>query len=202
MSAPVSYNQPEFLQYLRRRKDVIERLSAAIREYLLDNIEETIKSTEEAPRQMFQPRPTIDDLSRAQSDVDVARDAMEALERFLEGMPAATAEFMEATQRPMLDRTLKMAEDRVSEIQKLLEAPSDPDKPWVGKLRMTMACAQCAKPSASSDYSTKTLNVKVFDEGWRRDSDGDWICAACVSAALASESVSGSSAPSNKKESL
>jgi hypothetical protein len=172
---------PAYLRDLRNRKEAASRLCAALLEFLTVGIDDAIEKANRKPPKP--PRPTIEDLNRAQQDVDVAHSQLEALEKLSEHMPEAYGEAFIEAQRPAIERLLKPLEDRVAAIQKALEEPDDPDSPWDGSHHIGTLCAQCARPYEGVEHSVPALKTALKAAGWGRDEDGDHICPDCASKA-------------------
>lgn len=168
----------DFIASMHRKKDIIARLCAALHEFLSFDIDHII---EQAARPLPKPRrPTIEDLNRAQEEVDISEGQIEALERLAEQMPEAMREVYLEWQKPMLQRFLEPMKQRVAMIQKAMEEPeADPSSPWDGSRRIGTLCANCASDFEEYADSPKALHPKLESAGWRRGRDGDWLCPAC-----------------------
>lgn len=184
ISKAVDYGpDPRYIEDLRRRKEAITRLTSALHEFLSLGLDSAIQEASR-PRQVFKyPRPTMEDLNRAQEEVDAGERQMDGLERLCEHIPEEMRQAYLDSQRPALERLLQPLKDRVAMIQKAMEEPepepTDPSSPWEGRTIGTM-CTECATDFEQLASSPRELNPKLIAGGWRRDLDGDWLCPACV----------------------
>ena len=171
----------EFIANLQRKKDIVARLCTALHEFLCFDIDSIMEQVGRPLPKMR--RPTMEDLNRAQKDVDAAEMQLEAMRRFADHMPAEMAEAYLSSQIPMLERMLEPMKDRVAMIQKALEEPeTNPSSVWDGSHRLRTLCAQCAANYPGVESSIPALKVALKAAGWGRDSDGDHICPACYAA--------------------
>ncbi len=169
---------PSYLRDLQERKEAATILCEALLDYLTLGIDEAIEDAQRKPPRP--PRPTIEDLNRAQQDLDAVHAQLQALDTLADQMPEAYGEAFIETQRPTIERMLKPMEDRVAAIQKALEEPDDPDSPWDGSHHIGTLCAVCARPYEGVEHSIPALKVALKAAGWGRDPDGDHICPSCV----------------------
>jgi hypothetical protein len=169
---------PRYLESLHRRKDIIARLCTALHEYLNLDVDAALEqASRKAPKM---PKPTIEDLNRAQEQLDLCHAQIEAIQNMSADMPENLRDMMRITQMPQVQRWLEEAQQRVSFIQQAMEEPDpDPLNPWDGSHRIGTMCAICAKDAGFVESSPAALKVKLKDAGWGRDSDGDHICPAC-----------------------
>lgn len=203
MSNALGYSSAmEYVRYLRRRKEQIACLVSAFSDYLYDNIDNIIEDCLKPPPPG--PRPTIDDLNRAQEKVDLAQASLDSLNGMCDDLPESTANFMRQSQIPPIQKILELAKNEVSSIQKQLEAPEyDPANPWPGTHRISTLCAQCATPYDGIESSIPLLVKALKAAGWGRDPNGDHICPDCAAkpAGLADTSTSAETS-TDQKESL
>jgi hypothetical protein len=172
---------PRYIEDLKRRKESIGLLVEALRAFLSLGIDTAIEdATRKRPRM---PRPTIEDLNKAQGNLDLMHAQLEALQGMCEDMPEKLGEMMRVTQMPQVQRWFDDAQQQVSWIQKAMEEPEpDPSSPWDGSHQIGTLCAQCARSFEGVEHSVPALKVALKAAGWGRDVDGDHICPACVSA--------------------
>jgi hypothetical protein len=167
---------PRYVKELMARKEAAERLTQAIFEYLTVGIDEALEDANRKPPRP--PRPTIEDLNRAQEDLDMAHQQLAALDALADGMPTETGEYFRVSQKPTIQRMVAGLEERVSKIQQALEEPED--SPWDGSHHIGTLCAQCARPYEGVEHSIQALKIALKSAGWGRDADGDHICSGCV----------------------
>jgi hypothetical protein len=204
MSFPglVSMGPPaEYIASMQAKKEIIAILCTALNDYLCWDIDSIIKQASRPfPKRR---RPTMEDLNQAQEEVDAAERQLEALERFANQMPNELGQAYIDSQRPLLERLMEPAKERVAMIQKALEEPEpEPGSPWDGSHRISTLCAVCARPFDDTESSIPALKVALKAAGWGRDADGDHICPDCFSRmnARASEADSDRVSPTEKKD--
>lgn len=172
----------DYIDGLRKRKEVITRLCATLHEYLSLDVETALEFATNPPKMPRRPKPTIEDLDRAQKELDAAQSSWEAIETLADKMPPGYGDAFIDAQRPAFQRLVKPLEDQISWIQQTMEEPEpDPSDPWDGRDVGTL-CAVCAKPSEQHARSVKAVGPLLHDAGWRRDADGDHVCPACFAA--------------------
>jgi hypothetical protein len=137
---PMPRPDPQWVARLQRRQEAIQLLSKGLRaflssitpygtddicvavEFLLGNeIDEQLQRLETA-NTVPVPPPTLEDMERAQQDVEQCQSLLDALDKMIDGLPDASRDFLEKAQRPMLEGNLKRAEVWLSEIQRAMEA--------------------------------------------------------------------------------
>ena len=183
ISRGLSMYPPGYLESLQSKKQVVARLCSALHEFLVFDIDSTI---EQASRPVpKRPKPTIEDLNRAQEQLDLAQNALTAIENTCADMPEKLGEMLRLTQSPQVRRWIDQAQEQVSFIQAAMEEPdSESADPWAGISLVTM-CVKCAAVSPPDVRAThpKEMNLLLIDAGWRRDEDGDLMCPQCASLA-------------------
>jgi hypothetical protein len=192
---------PKWIERLRHRHDTILLLSrglrtcltsqsmpqhgvddicAAIEALLGADVAEQLENMASIQGQPIPP-PTLEDMERAQRDVEQAQAVVDALDKMIESLPEASRDFLDAAQRPVLEANLKRAQAWLSEIQRAMEAgTSSPAVQYAGSIG-TM-CAGCSIPFEGVETSIAALKERLKAAGWGRDADGDHICPACVAA--------------------
>jgi hypothetical protein len=127
---------PRWIERLKRKQEAIQQLSrglhahlsaqrpegvadicAAIEFLLGSEIAEQLERiahAEAVPRQV----PTLEDMERAQRDVEQCQATLEALDE----LPEGSGEFLAQYTRPQLEGNLKRAQGWLSEIQRAMEA--------------------------------------------------------------------------------
>jgi hypothetical protein len=169
----------QYIERLRARKEIIGRLCTALHEYLCLDVDTALENASRKPPRM--PRPTIEDLNKAQEKLDLCHAQIEALQNMCADMPDKMGDLMRITQMPQVQRWLEEAEQHVSWIQKAMEEPEpDPSSPWDGSHRLSVLCAICAKDAGIVAPSPAMLKPALKDAGWGRDAEGDHICPDCV----------------------
>jgi hypothetical protein len=131
---------PKWIEGLKRRQEAILQLSRGLRAWLkvsthpgVDDICAAIEFllgheiTEQLERMVSIqaqpiPPPTLEDMERAQQSVEQVQNQLDALDKMVESLPEASAEFINSVQRPMLESNLKHAQAWLSEIQRAMEA--------------------------------------------------------------------------------
>lgn len=172
---------PRFVASLKRRKEIIIRLCAAAQDFLTMDIETELERAAWTP--LPPPKPTLEDLARAQEQVETLESQLDAMNKLVDELPEAMAGYFETSQLPMLESYLKDAKLRVSNIQAAMEAPApDPSNPWNGSHRIGTMCAICATDAGFIESSPMAIKSKLAAAGWGRDADGDHICPACFAA--------------------
>ena len=131
ISAPVVIGpSPEYIADLERRKAVITRLCTALHEFLTLDIDAQLAQAARIPRMVPYRRrhkPTIEDLERAQREVERVQVQIDALDKLLDSnFPKEAAEYMNTLQRPMLESQLQCAQEWLYKIQTAIEEP-EPD---------------------------------------------------------------------------
>ncbi len=137
---PPRMPDPRWVEGLKRRQEVILQLSRGLRAWLnvfhpsgVDDICAAIEFllgseiTEQLERMANiqaqpVPVPTLEDMERAQQSVEQCQAQLDALDKMIDSLPEASADFIETTQRPMLNDNLKRAQSWLSEIQQRMEA--------------------------------------------------------------------------------
>lgn len=179
MSSPIMMYPPDYLAGLHRKKEMVTRLCAALHDFLSSDIDAGIQhASRPLPKR---PKPTIEDLNKAQEQLDLAQNALAAIDTMCADMPEKMGDMMRLTQSPQVKRWIDQAQLEVSFIQKAMEEPEpDPSSPWDGSHRIGTLCAQCARNFEGVEHSVPALKVALKAAGWGRDADGDHICPACV----------------------
>jgi hypothetical protein len=192
---------PKWIERLRHRHDTILLLSRGLRTCLISqsmpqhgvddicvaveallgaDIAEQLENMASIQAQPIPP-PTLEDMERAQRDVEQAQAVVDALDKMIESLPEASRDFLDAAQRPVLQSNLERAQAWLSEIQRAMEAgaSSSPSvSQYAGSIR-TM-CAGCLIPFEGVETSIAALKEKLKAAGWGRDAEGDHICPTCV----------------------
>jgi hypothetical protein len=135
---------PKWIERLKHRHDTILLLSRGLRTYLVSqdvpqhgiddicvaveallgaDIAEQLEQMNNIQAQPIPP-PTLEDMERAQQNVEQVQRQLDALDKMVASLPNESAEFIESVQRPMLESSLKNAQAWLSEIQRAMEAPS------------------------------------------------------------------------------
>jgi hypothetical protein len=189
---------PRWIEGLKRRQEAIHQLCCGLHdwlgattlrgvadicaaiEFLLGNeITEQLENMANVQAQPVPP-PTLEDMERAQRQVEQAQALLDALDKMIESLPEASRDFLDAAQRPILQSNLERAQAWLSEIQRAMEAGSAATAvKYVGSIR-TM-CAICLTPFEGAETSITALKEKLKAAGWGRDPDGDHICHDCAS---------------------
>jgi hypothetical protein len=180
-AAAIHYGpDPRYVEDLKHRKESIQILCEALRAFLSLGIDAAIEdASRKRPRP---PRPTIEDLNKAQEKLDLCQAQIEAIENMSADMPDKLGEMMRITQMPQVQRWLAEAQLEVSYIQKAMEEPEpDPSSPWDGSHQIGTLCAQCARSFEGVEHSIPALKAALTAAGWGRDPDGDHICPDCAS---------------------
>jgi hypothetical protein len=190
---------PQYIARLHRRYEAILQLSRGLRAHLSamskDGVDdicagvesllggdiadqlEHIRTFQAQPR----PVPTLEDMERAQREVEQAQTLIDALDKMIESLPEASRDFLDAAQRPMLQSNLERAQAWLSQIQQAIEAAFSPAPVKYAASIRTM-CAGCLTPFEGVETSIAALKEKLKAAGWGRDAEGDHICPACVAA--------------------
>ncbi len=132
---------PKWVARLKARQDAILQLSRGLRhhlgamshdgvddicaaiEFLLGNeIAEQLENMESLRNAEPVPAPSLEDMERAQREVEQAQALLDALDKMIDSLPEASRDFLDAAQRPVLESNLKRAQGWLSEIQRLMEA--------------------------------------------------------------------------------
>jgi hypothetical protein len=131
---------PKWVARLQRRQEAIKRLSRGLRAHLSamsrDGVEDICAAIEfllghEITEQLEQmndiqakpiPPPTLEDMERAQREVEQAQSLLDALDKMIESLPEASRDFLDAAQRPILQSNLERAQAWLSDIQRAMEA--------------------------------------------------------------------------------
>ena len=184
MSSPpavIFQNVGDYIKSMQDRQEAIDNLCHALHAFLSQGIQAGIQSAKQ-PRPK-PPRPTIEDLNKAQEKLDLMHAQLEALQNMCEDMPDKFGEMMRLTQMPQIQRWLEEAEREVAYIQKAIEEPEpEQGSPWDGSHQLSALCTICAKGSDQVASSPKVLNRAIMEAGWGRDSEGDFLCPDCFAA--------------------
>lgn len=137
---------PAWIERLKRRQAAISQLSNGLRaflgtiacagvddicagvEYLLgEQIAEQLAQIENIEKNppVIQP-PTMEDLDRAQREVETIHGQLDALDNLTDSLPEETGDYLDKLQRPMLESQLTHAQDWLSSIQKRMEESTAP----------------------------------------------------------------------------
>lgn len=113
---------PDYIARLERQRDAIERLCTAARDLLCADIDETLAFAKNPPAPPI-IKSTIETLVNAQKERDQIQAQIDALTRLCDEVPDAQADFLRTMQMPMLEESLKRADEWLARIQEELEEP-------------------------------------------------------------------------------
>jgi hypothetical protein len=133
---------PKWVEGLKRRQEAIRQLSRGLHahlsamsrdgvddictaiEFLLGNeIAVQLERMENIQAQPIPP-PSLEDMERAQREVEQCQSTLDALDKMVDELPKASGEFMGQYTRPMLEGNLTRAQAWLSDIQRAMEASS------------------------------------------------------------------------------
>ena len=105
----------------------VEDICAAIQSLLGAEIAESLEAIANPPKL---PPPTIEDLERAQRQVEQIQEQLDALDNLCDELPETQAEFIRTTNRPMIEGSLQNAQQWLSTVQSAIEqATAHPEAP-------------------------------------------------------------------------
>jgi hypothetical protein len=116
---------PRWIEGLKRRKEIYERLSLALCDYLCVDLNEQIDRADN-PQPFPRPPFTVENLAEATSQRDLIQGQLDALDKLLDDIPETAGGFIDKTQRPQLETQLKFANDWIEAVQRSLES-ADPE---------------------------------------------------------------------------
>jgi hypothetical protein len=143
---------PSWIESLKRRKAIVERMCGALRDYLCLDIEESLSRA--ASAKPFAP--TMEDLNQAQQKRESIQGQIDALKRLCDELPDANGEFLRLSQLPMLEEQLHSAEAFLGHIQKVME--SSPSIEYY-----ILACLACA---VRFEPLVATSKSELLDPDW------------------------------------
>ena len=141
---------PRWIERLKRRQAAIQQLSKGLRanlgtitdrglddicaavEYLLgagiaEQLAEIEQMQKNPPAPLIPKGPRLEDLERAQQEVEQCQRGLEAIDAMIDDLPEATGNFIREVQRPMLEKQLAQSQDWLSTIQRAMESATGPD---------------------------------------------------------------------------